>query len=539
MRRYRASLVAATVLLLAAAPPASAADVSATVDDVVGVNDTDSARRNQPEPTIAINPRNTNVIAAGAQDFRRARELGLACGGERWNGFYLSTDGGLTWSNELVPGYCTDPTMGAGSEQAVSDMFGLSTNTDPVMVFDTFGNLFYSHIAFNNDPKRTNPPSVSGSLLVSTYRVSDAGAAVYAKTETVPSGSGGSADKFLVGPGSSNFDDKQWMTADNSPSSPFYGRIYVTWTKFGAQGGQSSINLSHCGGDDAGEPCDGSSWSRGNLVNRPVQGGLVQESFPTTAPDGTLYVAFLQFQGGFGSTRPHSGIWVAKSTDGGETFTQSKVASISQIPAPIPPQGTAANDGLNSFRTGTVPTIGVTADGIVHLAWGQWNGTDADVVYVRSTNAGATWSAQQQMGDATGHQFFPSLDTDGNNVHVDWYDSQLDPAGGGISALDVFYNRSTNSGASFAPDQRVTDVSFDPNSVSRFPVFCQAFIGDYIDLDAVAGRIATIWTDNRNVSSPLTPTECRSFIGDSTNPTIQPRLDGGALDQEAFVDVIP
>ena len=187
---------------------------------------------------------------------------GLACGGDRWNGFYLSTDAGLTWSNELVPGYCTDPTMGAGSEQEVSDMFGLSTNTDPVMVFDTFGNLFYSHIAFNNDAKRTTPPSASGSLLVSTYRVSDAGAAVYAKTEAVPSGSGRSADKFLVGPGFSNFDDKQWMTADNSESSPFYGRIYVTWTKFGAQGGQSSINLSHCGGDDAGEPCDGSSWSR-------------------------------------------------------------------------------------------------------------------------------------------------------------------------------------------------------------------------------------------------------------------------------------
>lgn len=43
-----------------------------------------------------------------------------------------------------------------------------------------------------------------------------------------------------------------------------------------------------------------------------------------------MYVAFLQFQGGFGSTLPHSGVWVAKSTDGGETFTQVKVADIRQ-----------------------------------------------------------------------------------------------------------------------------------------------------------------------------------------------------------------
>jgi hypothetical protein len=331
------------------------------------------------------------------------------------------------------------------------------------------------------------------------------------------------------------------MTVDLSPASPHYRRVYVTWTKFGAQGGQSSVWVSHCGGDTPGEPCTEDDFSRGHPVNMPVAGGLVQESFPATAPDGTLYIAFLQFQGGFGSTLPHSGIWVAKSTDGGETSTQQKVADIRQIPSPIPPSGSppAANDGLNSFRTGTVPTIGVTSDGTAHLAWGQWNGSDADVVYVRSTDGGATWSAPADVSNgATGHQFFPSLDTDGSNVHVAWYDSRLDsPAGGTINGLDVFYNRSSNSGESFSPDERVTDASFDPNAVSRFPVFCAAFIGDYLDLDAVDGRVATVWNDNRNVLEPLTPEECDDFIGRSTDPSIQARLDSGALDLEAFVDV--
>jgi hypothetical protein len=36
-------------------------------------------------------------------------------------------------------------------------------------------------------------------------------------------------------------------------------------------------------------------------------------------------------------------------------------------------------------------------------------------------------------------------------VHVAWYDSRLDPPGGAITALDVFYNRSLNAGGSFAP----------------------------------------------------------------------------------------
>ena len=119
---------------------------------------------------------------------------------------------------------------------------------------------------------------------------------------------------------------------------------------------------------------------------------------------------------------------------------------------------------------------------------------------------------------------------------MEWHDSRLDD-GGAISALDVFGNRSADAGSTFAPDQPISDVSSNPNAGSRFPVFCQAFIGDYLDMDAVGGRVATIWNDNRNVVSPLTPAECGDFIARSTDPSIQGRLDSGALDQEAFVDV--
>ena len=536
MRRALLLAVVVGVVAGGVAVAAPGIDVNAISDDMAGVDQTDSPRREQPEPAIAIDPQNPQIVAAGAQDFRRARELQAACGGDRWNGLYLSTNGGQTWSNELVPGFCTD----TSAEAAESEMFGLSTNTDPVLVFDDFGNLYYSHIAFNANPFRTTPPSTSGVLFVSTYEISTAGAE-HVETVAVPSGSGLRVERFQAGPGVfADFDDKQWMAVDNSPTSPHYGRVYVTWTKFSAQGGQSSIWISHCGGDTPGEPCTEDEFSRGHVLNKPVAGGLVQESFPTVAPNGDVYVAFLQFQGGFGSTLPHSGVWVAKSTDGGETFSQQRVAAIRQIPSPIPPAGNAANDGTNSFRTGTVPTIGVTSDGTVHLAWGDWTGTDAEVRYVRSTNGGQTWSPAIRMNDtSTGHQFFPSLATDGQNVHVAWYDSRLDtPAGGVVDDLDVFYNRSTNAGASFAADARITDRSFDPNQVSRFPVFCAAFIGDYIDIDAIDGQVAVIWNDNRNVVDPLSPAECEDFRLRATDPAIQGRLDSGALDQEAFVDII-
>jgi hypothetical protein len=535
----------ALLLSLNAAPVR--ADINAVEDDVAGVNETTSPRRLQPEPTIAINPLDTRIIAAGAQDFRKTTELRNACGGNRWNGLYLSTDGGATWANSLVPGFCTDPDEGAGSEQLVSEMFDLSTNTDPVVAWDSFGNLYYSHIAFNDNPFRTTPPSASGVLFVSTYR--DDGA-TYAKTVKVPSGSGLRQAPFEVGPGIvSNFDDKQWMTVDNTATSPFFGRLYVTWTKFGAQGGRSSIWLSSCGGDpSSSDPEDDvcEDFTRGKVINHPVPGGLVQESFPATGPDGELYVAFLQFQGGFGSTLPHSGVWILKSTDGGETFTQQQVTEIRQIPSPIPPTNPnappRANDGFNSFRTGTAPGVAVTDDGVVHLVWGEWiDNEHAEVMYARSEDDGESWSTPIPMNDdPTGHQFFPNIVADGDSVHVAWYDGRANEADDPLTDLHVFYNTfDPTTEPADSVDVQVTDLAFNPNEVSRFPVFCAAFIGDYIDIDAVDGQVAIIWNDNRTVTTPLTPAQCDNFITRPTDATIQGILDGGALDQDAFVEFNP
>jgi hypothetical protein len=561
-RKQLASL-SASVLALAmlgvVSPTAWAADdINVVVDDVVEAGPTPlttSPKRLQPEPTVAIDPANPNIIAAGAQDFRKTTELNLACGGNRWNGLYISYDGGTTWEQSLVPGYFTDPVSPQGTDQDESEQFGLCLNTDPVIVFDGQGNLFYSHVSFNDIPRGTSTPSTVGVLYASTYRLSDDGKYVHAKTVKVPSASGLSKAPEIheVGPGSSNFDDKQWMTVDRSPESPHFGRVYVTWTKFGGQGGQSSVWLSHCGGDEPGQTCaEDDAWADGVIVNKPVAGGLVQESFPATAPDGTVYVGFLQFQGGFGSTRPHSGIWIAKSTDGGATFTQTRITPIRQIPSPIPPQGSAANDGLNSFRTGTVPSVATTpnaeagAGHSVHVVWGEWiGGQQADVRYSRSTDGGATWETPSTLNDvSTGHQFFPSMAANDENVHVAWLDSRMNSdLNQAITDLQVAYTTFADGGAAGATDTIVSDQPFNPNEVSRFPVFCQAFIGDYIDIDVVPDgddeEVAIIWSDNRTVGTPLDPDECAALRLDPAAEDNQPRLNDGSLDQDAFVELLP
>jgi Adenylate and Guanylate cyclase catalytic domain len=165
------------------------------------------------------------------------------------------------------------------------------------------------------------------------------------------------------------------------------------------------------------------------------------------------------------------------------------------------------------------------------------------LVVARNSTSGyrdPTWSSPVRMNDVpTGHQFFPSIVADGNDIHVAWFDGRLNPAGSMITQLQVFYNRSIDSGASFEPDIAVSEQPFDPNQVSRFPVFCAASIGDYIDIDAVDGRAAIIWSDNSNVENPLTPGECRDFRTRPADPAIQDRPNTGALDQDAFVAIDP
>ncbi len=65
--------------------------------------------------------------------------------------------------------------------------------------------------------------------------------------------------------------------------------------------------------------------------------------------------------------------------------------------------------------------------------------------------------------------------------------------------MDVSYAQSTDGGASFTPNVRVTDVSSNPDAV----LFSggQSFIGDYIGIVTNSTAVHPVWTDLRNVSS--------------------------------------
>jgi len=125
---------------------------------------------------------------------------------------------------------------------------------------------------------------------------------------------------FLSVPASGS-DDKELLAVDNNPASPFYGRIYIVWTDFGA-GGPIASKFSTDGG---------TSWSSQITVGS----GIVQGAWPTVAPNGDVYVAWLRYES-FPSG--DIDIRVARSTNGGVSFTEVTTVLLSATSRATPSQ---------------------------------------------------------------------------------------------------------------------------------------------------------------------------------------------------------
>lgn len=128
------------------------------------------------------------------------------------------------------------------------------------------------------------------------------------------------------------FNDKPWILTDANPASPFYGRTYLTWTRFRSRHGatrQSPIWFawSDDGGRRWSAPKEISGFHRrlcsGAVDGRSGRCAGNQVPTPAVQPDGTLFVAFVNHQNeaiaedGDGDDQ----YLVVRSDDGGATFS--------------------------------------------------------------------------------------------------------------------------------------------------------------------------------------------------------------------------
>ncbi len=459
----------------------------------------------QDEPTIAVNPTNTdNVVVGNHERQGPAFPAGILCVSQ------ASTDGGATWgSHNAMP-----------LQGPVFPATGGHSCSDSVLAADNNGNFYFSYLDLY---RFTAPLRVDVLVAKSTN-----GGASFPSFTVVAQGAGSGAG--------AEDPDKQWIEVDRSPQSPHQGNIYVTYSDF------STLTIKFRKSTDGGASFQPSPTSFGTVVSdvgfqtfsAPYACGAdtcldvttryMQGSNIAVGANGDIYVAYGDFTetetfdlttGAFANAQMNAAkIMVAKSTDAGATWTRT-VARDMCSPAPCRSAGTDSHETKNTpvFRVGTIPFIGAGPNGkLVYVTWAEWNSvtfsfdpptnrdfavSDGETRFARSTDGGATWEPAIRVNDdaGTADQFFPALVVSPyGTIQEIWADRRLDPSG---VDYDIFYATSTNNGKTFSTNTPVTTTASNPRGTN--------FVGDYIDIDGASGamKVHAVWTDRRNVVSPI------------------------------------
>jgi hypothetical protein len=253
--------------------------------------------------------------------------------------------------------------------------------------------------------------------------------------------------------------DKQWFTIDNTNSSG-RGFQYQYWSTDGNNYGGRQFTRSTDGGLTWLDPI--------NIPNSPAWGTLDVDSA------GNLFI------GGVNLTTGR--IWCVRSTNAKNgavvpTFDRSTALNLGGdivFSEPINPEGLVGQVFLAVDRSGTS-----TNDNVYMLASVQPPGftNGSDVMFVRSTNGGITFSAPRRINDdpvnhAKWHWFGTLSVAPSGRIDVVWYDSRNSPNN---VTSQLFYSFSIDGGNSWSPNVAVSNP-FNP--FIGYPN--QSKIGDYI-----------------------------------------------------------
>jgi BNR repeat-like domain len=490
----RHRLIATSALLIAlvgvsVANAASFTDVQANNPQVQGDPTSNTTAvfptNKQNEPSIAVNPTNSNYLIAGANDEQRQPPCGPGpvrgpsvpfsdCSffpDVGTSGIYTSSDGGKNWVNR-----------GLLDDQASWIASPLVSDGDPVIAYGpkpdgnggfSYANgarAYYATLASYKNNNGSYPPNKAPEYLAVAYSDNNGltwSAPVLATTKDNPN----------------DFNDKEWITVDDNAGSAYFGRVYVSWTEFRSAAFGSEpimVSISTDGGNSFGAPKQ-LSPAGNNGTGNGRQGSMV-----TTGPDGSVYVAFEQ---GFAQV-------VAISRDGGQNWSRPiTVGAVSDIQDPIP--------GSN-FRTNSFPSIAAdprAGSATLYIAWAQRTAAGGRMQVSTSTDRGLTWSAPVMVSGAEGYAFYQGLDV-APNGRVDLaYQAQkaTNPSifGTGNARINSYYVAKAANSSTWSAPLKISSAASDP-AVSAQNNLQRQFYGDYNVLVSTNTKAWFIYTDTRN-----------------------------------------
>ena len=353
----------------------------------------------QSETYTAANPDNPNQVVVAYNDSRCAAN-------NNFSSVSVSTDGGLTF-NRLTNGSGCSP---------FANTFG-----DPVILYNKPSGTWFTVWLDGN-----------GSCTLGGYKSS------------TPADPNSWTTHFCVH--SNGGDDRESGWADNNPSSPHYGTMYVSWNDFNIGQGALEVTFSTDNGATWHAPVVVSNTST-FIRNVQITGDL--------SGNGTIYIAGMD-EGGGGF--PHNNInKIFKSTDGGNTWA-------------------------NTYTGASFPGPGVTAVGYFacmfpdgggfwrHEGWGEpaafnnvvslvyaqhGTGSDAgDVYYIRSSDGGVTFGAPFKLNSdsTTRPQWQPNISVSpSGTLLATWYDAResatCTKGNPGVPCYRMWSRKSNDNGA--------------------------------------------------------------------------------------------
>ncbi len=407
----------------------------------------------QNESSIAVNPKNPKVLMAMAVDYRDTSAAWI----------YFSTDEGRTWRNKkLGRPY---PNWRSSNDPSVA----FSYDGIGYAVYGAFGNLSDSSLLFGEN----------GVFLARTLDECKTWEAhipiiVHRGEQTLDSA----------------FEDKYYITVDNSPNSPFKGNLYVPWKRVIPRDSSTQIVITK-------STDKGLSWSIPIPIS-PRKSGTSEDttfgqSFPlaTCGPNGEVFVVW--------NDGIEKGIGFAKSTDGGNTFSPARII-IRYKPFGKPKH--IKNQGYrhtvkDKVRAEAYPSIvcdytGGPRNGYLYLCWSA--DSVPNVYFSRSSDGGETWSIPKIVhSDENNDQFWPwiAIDPVNGDLAIMYLDSRRDPQN---LLVECWVSYSSNGGETWI-DKPVSDVATD---LRLNPFTDNSFAGDYSGCAFYNGKIYPSWVDMRH-----------------------------------------
>jgi len=399
--------------------------------------------RAQAEPHIARSPVDPDFLVATFQEGRFTDGSAVNCG------YSVSRDGGLTWTRALIPGLTASS---GGPYPRV---------TDPVAAIGLNGFAYLNTLAAGSSTRL-------GDILVN--RSTDGGATF------------GPPMVAYRAPSVNVFPDKNWIAVNTFANTPTAGRIIVTFTAFPAPGQTGPTPIMRVFSDDHGV-----TWSPADFVHASTTSA--QSSQPVFLPDGKLAIVYYNFNSGGSTTDDFLEIVV--SNDGGTTFG-----------APRPVQAVPTIWNHPQIRDGFI-TPSATADrvtGNIYVTYQARLNGPPRIVFTKSADAGATWSAPIAVSDNPSHAgvFNAAIASsdNGQTLTIVYYSNRDNQSSNTL--VDVYLAQSFDGGTTWQPNIRLTSVSTDATLSPLTPA--GYMLGDYI---GIAGSpnpnvpAVPVWIDNR------------------------------------------